>query len=61
MARPYKDLIREKKIVFQGFCIPWDVEIERRLEAEAKAKPDVDPQYILDRIARPYIDRKLAK
>ena len=60
MAKPYKNLVREKKAIFKDFYIPWDNEIERRLETEMNANPLADPEIILDRICRPYINKKLA-
>jgi hypothetical protein len=59
MARPYKDIIRTKKKLFKDFFIPWDNTIEYKLEDAMKANPFADPEIILDRICRTYINRKL--
>lgn len=59
MARPYKNLIREKKKLFKDFFIPWNEEIERKFATEMKTYPSADPECVLDRIARPYIHKKL--
>ena len=60
MARPYKDLIREKKQLFKDFYIPWRKKIEKDFATEMAARPNADPELILDRICRPYIHKKLA-
>lgn len=59
MARPYKDIIRIKKRLFKDFFIPWDNAIEYKLEDAMKANPFADPEIILDRICRTYINKKL--
>ena len=61
MTKLQKNLIDEKKEIFKGFLIPWDVKIEQDFEAKVAANPMQDMQYILDRIVRPYIDRQLEK
>lgn len=59
MAKLYKNLIREKKKLFKYFFIPWNEEIERKFATEMETYPNADPELVLDRICRPYIDKKL--
>lgn len=55
-----KQIIKAKKYVFYDFCIPWNVEIEHKFKAAMEMNPHADPECTLDRICRPYIERKLA-
>ena len=59
MTKQQRTMITDKKHLFKDFYIKWDPAIEERFVTEMAAKPDKDPQYILDSICRPYIDRKL--
>lgn len=55
----YEQTINNKKRVFDDFGIPWNPAIEVEFATETKAHPHDDPEIILDKIARPYIKRKL--
>lgn len=56
---PLEIIIEEKKKIFEDFDINWDEKIKQEFCAQLKAKPNRDPQIILDQICRPYIMRKL--
>ena len=59
MTKEQRNMIRVKKSLLDDFNIKWDTAIEEKFKAELEAKPDRDPQIILDQICRPYIMRKL--
>lgn len=59
MTRELRNMLRTKKSLLDDFNIKWDPAIEEKFKAELEAKPDRDPQIILDQICRPYIMRKL--
>lgn len=50
------NLIQEKKAVFDGFKIPWNKEIEIKFKKEKASYPNIDPQIILDRICKSYLE-----
>ncbi len=51
----YKNLIREKREVFDGFCIEWNPAIERKFIAEMEKNPNRDPRHVLDFYAHDYL------
>lgn len=59
MKRELRNMLKAKKSLLDDFDIKWDNSIEEKFVAELEAKPDRDPQIILDQICRPYIMRKL--
>ena len=59
MTKEQRKMLKEKKSLLDDFNIKWDESIEEKFKLELKAKPDRDPQIILDQICRPYIMRKL--
>lgn len=59
MKRELRNMLKAKKSLLDDFNIKWDEAIEEKFKLELEAKPDRDPQIILDQICRPYIMRKL--
>lgn len=59
MKRELRNMLKTKKSLLDDFNIKWDPSIEEKFVDELEAKPDRDPQIILDQICRPYIMRKL--
>lgn len=51
----YKNLIREKREVFNDFCIEWNPVIERKFIAEMQIHPERDPRCVLDFYAHDYL------
>lgn len=59
MKNDIKRYIREKKVVFRDFGIPWDTAIEDRFKDELTKHPNYDPEATLDRLTHDIIMRKL--
>ena len=55
----FDELIKGKQKLLKDFDIKWDDSIRSRALMEMEARPTADPEIILDRICRGYIDRRL--
>lgn len=49
-------LITEKKQVFNDLRIPWNKSIKDEFKREMKLNPEQDPQHVLDKICKPYME-----
>lgn len=50
-----RDVIKAKQRVFEDWGIKWDTAIEQKLQSEMDARPNADPEVILDRITHDII------
>ena len=48
-------LIRDKKQVFNDLRIPWNSSIKDEFKKEISAHPDQDPELVLSKICKPYM------
>lgn len=49
-------LISDKKQIFNDLRIPWNSEIKNEFKKEIAAHPDQDPELVLSRICKPYME-----
>lgn len=54
-----RDVIKAKQRVFEDWGIKWDTAIEQKLQSEMDARPNADPEVILDRITHDIIQRRI--
>ena len=59
MAGRKRDILCAKKRTFEDWGIPWDKTIEAKWKTEVAARPDADPEVILDRLTHDLIARPL--
>lgn len=44
MSREQRKIINAKKEVFEGYCIPWDEDIEHKFVVHCAKSPNTDPR-----------------
>lgn len=54
-----KDIIKAKQRVFEDWGIEWDAAIEQKFQSETDARPNADPEVILDRITHDIIRHRI--
>mgnify|MGYP006943187739 CR=1 FL=1 len=59
MAGSRREIIKAKQRVFEDWGIKWDAAIEQKLQSEMEARPNADPEVILDRITHDIIQRRI--
>ena len=59
MSREQRKIINAKKEVFDGYCIPWDEDIEHKFVVRCAKCPNTDPEVILDIITHDIIVAKI--
>ena len=59
MAGNKRDILCAKKRTFKDWGIPWDTTIEAKWKTEVAARPNADPEVILDRLTHDIIARHI--
>lgn len=59
MAGSRREIIKAKQRVFEDWGIKWDTAIKQKLQSEMDARPNADPEVILDRITHDIIQRRI--